>query len=102
MKWILTIQRSEIFFIFSCINLSWQLVSILLSKTIPARSKVANSKTQTRVAAKPTAKRKQTSESASAPATKKPNRRATVEEVENEEAPPIMVSVLFLFIRWHF
>ncbi|KAJ7868108.1 hypothetical protein B0H13DRAFT_2558953 [Mycena leptocephala] len=67
-------------------------VSILLSKTIPARSKVANSKTQTRVAAAPTAKRKQTSESASAPATKKPNRRATVEEVENEEAPAIMTS----------
>ncbi|KAJ7802352.1 hypothetical protein B0H13DRAFT_2688028 [Mycena leptocephala] len=69
-----------------------ELVSILLSKTIPARSKVAYSKAQTRVAAAPTAKRKQTSESTSGPATKKPNRRATVEEVENEEAPPIMTS----------
>ncbi|KAJ7933264.1 hypothetical protein B0H13DRAFT_1856294 [Mycena leptocephala] len=69
-----------------------ELASILPSKTIPARSKVANSKTQTRAAAAPSAKRKQTSESASAPATKKLNRRATVEEVEDDEAPPIRTS----------
>ncbi|KAJ7938542.1 hypothetical protein B0H13DRAFT_2648595 [Mycena leptocephala] len=69
-----------------------ELASILPSKTIPARSKVANSKTQTRAAAAPSAKRKQTSESASAPATKKVNRRATVEEVEDDEAPPIRTS----------
>lgn len=35
-------------------------------------------------------KRKQTSDSAGAPAAKKSNRRATVEEVEDEEAPPIV------------
>ena len=35
-------------------------------------------------------KRKQTSDSAGAPAAKKSNRRATVEQVEDEEAPPIV------------
>ncbi|KAJ6609450.1 hypothetical protein B0H10DRAFT_2225969 [Mycena sp. CBHHK59/15] len=69
-----------------------ELASILPSKTIPARSKVANSKTQTRAAAAPSAKRKQMSESASASATKKLNRRATVEEVEDDDAPPIRTS----------
>ncbi|KAJ6611565.1 hypothetical protein B0H10DRAFT_2192880 [Mycena sp. CBHHK59/15] len=58
-----------------------ELASILPSKTIPARSNGCTS-----------AKRKQTSESASAPATKKLNCRATVEEVEDNEAPPIRTS----------
>ncbi|KAJ6621571.1 hypothetical protein B0H10DRAFT_2187885 [Mycena sp. CBHHK59/15] len=60
-----------------------ELASILPSKTIPARSKVTNLKTRTRAVAVPSAKRKQTSESASAPATKKLNRQATVEETSS-------------------
>ncbi|KAJ6600058.1 hypothetical protein B0H10DRAFT_2441191 [Mycena sp. CBHHK59/15] len=55
----------------------------------------AKSKAQTRGASTATTsarKRKQTADSASAPATKKPNRRATVEEVEDEDAPPIRLT----------
>jgi hypothetical protein len=52
---------------------------------VPSRSK--STKTQTRATS---GKRKHTSDSASAPATKKVNRCATVEEVEDEDAPPIV------------
>ncbi|KAJ7701611.1 hypothetical protein B0H14DRAFT_3649922 [Mycena olivaceomarginata] len=57
-----------------------ELVSVLLSKTVPHRGRT---KTQTR-AATSAGKRKQTSDSASAPAAKKLNRRASVEEVDDE------------------
>ncbi|KAJ7429252.1 hypothetical protein B0H11DRAFT_2266386 [Mycena galericulata] len=64
-----------------------EIASFLLSKTVPGRSKSANSKPQTRGKTTSAAKRKHTSESASAPAPKRTN-RATVEEVEDEDDPP--------------
>ncbi|KAJ7809771.1 hypothetical protein B0H14DRAFT_3481158 [Mycena olivaceomarginata] len=56
-----------------------------LCRTVPHRGK---SKTQTRSTTS-AGKRKQTSDSAGAPAAKKLNRRASVEEIEDEDAPPI-------------
>ncbi|KAJ6615690.1 hypothetical protein B0H10DRAFT_2039794 [Mycena sp. CBHHK59/15] len=66
-----------------------EISSMLPSKTVPTRSKSNKTQTRVKVATTSTGKRKQTSDSASAPANKKANHRATVEEIEDEEAPPI-------------
>ncbi|KAF8214667.1 hypothetical protein K438DRAFT_1749761 [Mycena galopus ATCC 62051] len=62
-----------------------ELVSILMLKTVPQRGKT---RTQTRGVTS-SGKRKQTSDSASAPAAKKLNCWVSVEDVDDEDAPPI-------------
>ncbi|KAF8193941.1 hypothetical protein K438DRAFT_827840 [Mycena galopus ATCC 62051] len=71
---------------FRWIQFNNQELVYFLSKTVPACSKAAKSKAQTCGASTATTLCKPTSDCASAPATKKPNCWATVEEAEEEDA----------------
>ncbi|KAJ6576277.1 hypothetical protein B0H10DRAFT_1963588 [Mycena sp. CBHHK59/15] len=68
-----------------------EITLILPSKTVPARSTSNKTQTCAKAATPAAGKRKQTSDSASAPAAKKANRRATVEEVDEDDPPTKVV-----------